>query len=164
MNGSVLSIGICECLTMEASLLPEVQQRTGSNARDIRHLIVCLHPISLRRCAAYHEARALVLLQTAAGHQARIVLVTNELHDIAGIQLDVPIDVLPVFAKQTPGNLSRINRNIFPCIFSSLRDNTEFHIHDTPHPILRTVLHRMREQGISFSVRSVKFQLKRRSA
>lgn len=140
---------------MEAFQLPQGQRRAGIGVGDIRHLIVCLHPVSLRRCAAYHTARSLVIWQTAAGHRARIVLVTNELHDLAGIRLDVPIDVLPVFAKQTSGSLGRINRNIFSCIFSPVSANTEFHIHTSPHPIMRTIIHRMRAQGISYSTSSV---------
>jgi hypothetical protein len=129
--------------------LPEsVPRRDGP--RDIRHLVVCSHPIRPHQSAAYLEARAQVVRESSAGDDARIVLVTARSHEAMQLPLDISVDVLPVFQEPSTGRRRRIDRGIFAYLFASARPNTVFHIHDSRHPILIPILQGLRALGIAY--------------
>jgi hypothetical protein len=125
-----------------------------SRPRDIRHLVVCAHPIRSHQSAVYLVARALVAWEYSEGDKARIVLITSRSGSLPPLPFDIPVDILPVFMASGPGRPSRIDRAVFSCIFSSVRADTVFHIHDSRHPILLPIVQSMRALGIAYYPRS----------
>jgi hypothetical protein len=128
----------------------------AARPRDIRHLVICPHPIGPHQSAVYLAARAQVAQECSGGDAARIVLVTNRSRDVAPLPFDIPVDILPVFTEPSAGQHTRINRAIFSCIFASVRSDTVFHIHASAHPILIPILEGLRTLGIAYSVTSHK--------
>jgi hypothetical protein len=134
---------------MQTLALPEPAP-SPHERRDIRHLVVCGHPIRPHQSAAYLAARALVAIECSAGDDARIVLVTGRWREAMPLPLDVAVDVLPVFADAGRGVGWRIDRAIFELLFASARPNTVFHVHDSRHPILIPILQALRALGIAY--------------
>jgi hypothetical protein len=116
--------------------------------RDIRHLVVCGHPVRPHQNIAYFTARDLVARESLAGDNARIVVLTTRLPEALPLPLDVHVDMLPVFTGLGHGQGARIDRVVFACLFESIRPNTVFHIHDSRHPILIPILRFLRALGI----------------
>jgi hypothetical protein len=127
---------------------------TATRPRDIRHLVICPHPIGPQHSAIYLAAREQVVRDFSLGDMARIVLLTSRSRDMGPLPFDIPVDILPVFSEPGRGQHTRINRAIFSCIFASVRPDTVFHIHASRHPILVPILKGMRTLGISHSVKS----------
>jgi hypothetical protein len=139
---------------MLTSIQYEVAPVAVAKPRDIRHLVICPHPIGPHQSAVYLAAREQVVRDCSHGDAARIVLLTSRSRDVAPLPFDIPVDILPVFSEPNSGRHTRINRAIFSCIFASVRPDTVFRIHASRHPILIPILGGMRTLHIAYSVRS----------
>jgi hypothetical protein len=139
-------------LTSVRSDVPMTMVAAAPRPRDIRHLIVCPHPIGPHHSAIYLAAREQVVRDCSHGDAARIVLVTSRSRNVGPLPFDIPVDILPVFTEPGRGQHTRINRAIFACIFSSARPDTVFQIHASRHPILTPIIDGLRTLGIAYSV------------
>jgi len=137
---------------MKTSDMPESSRPVAIRGKDVRHLIVFRAPSCPQANLAFFIARDLARREIAAGDHPRLVLITNRTHDLAGLPMDLPIDVLPVFTGPQPGRTLRISREVFSCIFSFADANTLLYVHGSRHPIIHSIIQYSRSRGIQYRI------------
>ena len=131
-------------------LAPAAWQATGS--LDIRHVVVAGrddHPTAAN--GVHNVARHLVREQCAAGHDARLVLLSYQPLQAPRADGD-PVQILPIAGPAVRGRVVQLRREITELVLADSGAGTVFHIHGGREPLLIGLANSMHGRDLPYAV------------
>ena len=126
--------------------------RHAAGRLDIRHIVVAGrddHPTAAN--GVHNVARRLVREQCAAGHDARLILLSY--HPLQAPRAgEDPLQILPLAGRSVRGRVVQLRREIAELVLADADASTVFHIHGGREPLLIGLANRMHDRGLPYAV------------